>query len=320
MEIQAIIDAVTASPELLVGVTNHVIGTEKGTEIITNKANQLYETKIGDELKGIYDRFDQDAFEIIGEKPDVDENGRAVQKTYDFYKVKMQELKDLRAQKSSLTTDAEIKRLTKELETARANGGGAHWEKTFNTAKADWETKEADYKTQLSTLSTSIHTSQVESDINAGRAGIKFNPDIPKSAIDAIYSSVKTQLISSSKKDGDKIVYLDANGAAILNKEFAPASAADILKERMKDVILKDNVPGGGAQDVIVGSIKTTKVEGKDDQQNLVLESSLFKTRIDVMTAASKALQAEGIAKSDPRYQMLLDGAMKEYGKELPRS
>lgn len=318
---EQIIEAITANPEIGVAVTEHVITTEKGKEIIGNKAEAIYKNKIGDEVSRIHSQYDNDAFEILGEKPSSNPDGGKV-KTYDFIKDKLSELKTLREQKDSLTKDAEVQRLNSEIERLKKEGGGAHWEQTFNTAKGEWETKENQYKQQLEDLNKGIYTSSVENSINTAKAGLKFNPDVPQSAIDALYGSVKSALIANSKKEGDNIVYLKPDGSAILNKEYKPASAEEILKERMNDVLLKSNDnPGGGAQDTIAGSIKTTKVEGKDDQKSLVLDTTKFKTRVEFMKVVSETLKAEGIAKSNPAYQQLADKAAVEYKvSELPRS
>lgn len=318
---EQIIEAISSNPEIEGAVTQHVINTEKGKEIINNKATAIYGQKIGDEVKNIHSRYDQDAFEILGEKPATAEEGGKV-KTYDFIKSKLSELKQLREQKGSLNKDAEVQRLNQEIERLKTEGGGKHWEQTFTTAKTEWEQKEADYQKKLEDLNKGIYSTTVENNINTAKAGLKFNPDVPESAINALYGSVKSDLIANSKKDGDNIVYLKPDGSAILNAEYKPASADEILKERMKDVLLKkvDN-PGGGAQDKIVGSIKTTQVEGKDDQQSLVLDTTKFKTRQEFMKVVDETLKAEGIAKSNPRYKQLADKAAIDYKAiELPRS
>ena len=316
---EQIVQALNESPDLLTGVASHIITTDKGTEIVTNRANQIYDEKIGEEIKRVHGLYDENIFKGLGEKPGVGEDGNKV-KSYVFVEQIATELKELRGQKESLTRDAEIQRLTQELEQAKEQGGGGHWKQTFETEQQKWMTEKESLTGQLDSLKNGMHTSAIEGNVDQAKAGLKFNPDIPESAINAMYATIKSDLVKNSKKDGEKIVFLNKEGGVISDAEFKPANAEHILKERMKDVLLKNDVPGGGAQETIVGSIKTTTVEGKDEK-SLVLDATQFKNRVEFMEVAKKALKAEGIARTNADFQPLLDKAYKDYKVDtLPRS
>lgn len=316
---EQIVQALETNPELLTSVTSHVIETDKGTEIVTNKANQIYEQKIGEEIKRVHSLYDENIFKGLGEKPGVGEDGNKV-KSYIFVEKIAAELKELREQKQSLTTDAEIQRLTKELEKAKETGGGAHWKQTYETEQQKWTAEKEELTGRLTQLQNGIHTSAIEGSIENAKAGMKFNPDVPESAINALFSAIKNDLVSNSKKDGENIIFLNNEGSAIVDSEYKPADASFILKERMKDVLLKNDLPGGGAQDKIVGSIKTTQVEGKDEK-SLVLDTTQFKNRIEFNNVVKKALAAEGISSTHLEYRTLMDKAYTEYKVDtLPRS
>ena len=79
-----IIEALNTNPDLVTGLTTHIIGTDHGKKVITNQATSMYQQNIGEEVKNIYGRIDQDAFETLGEKPGEGEDGKKV-KTYDFF-------------------------------------------------------------------------------------------------------------------------------------------------------------------------------------------------------------------------------------------
>lgn len=314
---EQIVEALSSNEELLTGVATHVIATEKGKEILNNEASLIFEQRIGPKTKEIYDTFDNIAFQALGQKPQ--EIDGKMQKTSEFYSSLVDELKQLRSQKDSLTKDAEVQRLTSEIERLKTEGGGKHWEQTFNTEKSKWETREQELTQKIQELENGAYSSSVKNQIARAKSELKINPDVPKEAVDALFATVEADLVKNSKKDGDKIVYLNADGSVIVNAERSPDDAKGILSKRMASVLLNDNPSGGGADEVITGSIKTTKVEGKDDEQSLVLNGK-FETKLEFNKVASAALKDEGVLKSDPRYKALLDKAYKDYNvKDLPR-
>ena len=85
MELQQITEALNENTELLTGITNHILDSDKGKEIITNRAESIYQEKIGGEVSEIHKRYDEDMFTILGERPGTLEDG-GKQKTYDKIK------------------------------------------------------------------------------------------------------------------------------------------------------------------------------------------------------------------------------------------
>lgn len=315
-----IIEALNSNPELVSGIATHIIDTDHGKNLVQTRATALYQQNIGDEVKNIYGRFDQDAFETLGEKPAELEGGKK-EKTYDFTKRLFSELKDLREKKDQLNADAEVQRLKGEVEKLKTEGGGAHWQKTLETERQKWLQEKEELTKKNEQLEQGVYSSSVKGDIAKAKSELKFNPDIPKSAIDAMFSTIEAELVKNSKKEGEKIVYLDADGSIILDDQGFK-SAKGILEERLADVLLKDDGgSGGSAQETIVGSIKIKKVEGKDDVKSLSLKPGSFKTQVEFHKVATEALIAEGIPKSSDEHIKLLDKAKIEYNvKTLPRS
>ena len=315
---EQIVEALGQNADLLAGVAAHVATTDKGTEIINNRANVLFEERVGGKQKEVYDVFDNLAYTVLGQKPE--EVDGKLQKSSEFYNGLLDELKQLREKKGELTVDAEVKRLTDEVERLKAEGGGKHWEQTFNTEKAKWQTKEQELTDKIKQLTEGAYSSSVKNEIASAKSELKINPDVPKEAVDALFASIESDLIKNSKKDGDKIVYLKPDGSIITNAELGPDNAKGILQKRMASVLLKDDKSGGGADETIKGSIKTTKVEGKDDKKSLVLSQGTFKNRLEFTKIATEALKSEGITKSNPEFKKLLAQAYLEYNiKDLTR-
>ena len=319
MELTEITAALEGNAELLAGVTNHVIATDKGKEIVNNAANVIFDSRISDEISGVHTQYDNDAFEILGERPGNLDDG-SKQKTYAFLKEKLTELKTLRGQKESLTKEAEVARLTSEIEELKKNGGGAHWEKTFNTEKAKWLEEKTSLTEKLEQSQGSILNFHRQTDIANGLRGLKFDEKTPKEARQALIDSVMSDMLKNSRKEGELIVYLNPDGSVINNTEYKPESAENILKSRLKSVIANENTDkGGGADTVIKGSIETVNVEGNDVKTLKLVEGS-FKTKSEFIQVAEEALLKSGVTRGDSDWDKLKNEAYNRYKvSNLPR-
>jgi len=319
MELQEIITALDGNADLLTGLTTHVLGTDKGKEVITNKANSIFDTRISDEISGVHTQYDADMFEILGEKPKALDGGLK-QKTYDKIKELYVELKDLRGKKDSLSKDAEVVKLQQQIEDLKKNGGGAHWEQTFNTEKQKWIDERTKLVEQLEASQGSILDFHKQVDVEGGLRGLKFDEKTPEAARKALVNAVMADMLKNSKKEGDKIMYLDKDGNVIQNSEYAPESASNILKARLKDVLLNENADkGGGADPVIKGSIEITQVDG-NDKKTLKLADGSFKTKSEFLQVAEEALLKSGITREMSDWDKLKNEAYSRYNvKELPR-
>jgi hypothetical protein len=321
MELAEITAALEGNAELLNGITSFVLDTDKGKEVITNKAESIFQTRISDEISGVHSQYDNDAFDILGEKPKVLDDGKK-QKTYDFLKERLTELKTLRGQKDDLNVDAQIIKLNAQIEDLKKNGGGAHWEQTFNTEKAKWKTEREDLIKQATSAEGNIANFQKKSDIEAGLRGLKFNDDVPEAARKALVDNVVNNLINNSKIEDGKVIYLDDKGGVINDNEYKPQSAAGILKNSLKDILKNENTDGGGgAPTTITGSIETTKVDGKDDVKRLILQEGSFKTKTEFLAKAEEALLKAGITRTNTKdWDALKNEAYKRYQVgNLPR-
>lgn len=294
--------------------------TEGVKTIVTNKAEAIYKDRIDDEVKKIHTQYDDDMFDILGERPGSKDGTK--QKTYDKMKELLTDLKELRGKKDSLTKEAEVQRLQGEIEKLKKEGGASHVQAIFDQAKLDWEKKENDYKEQIANSSKSNEDYKKRTEIQTGIQQIKFNPDTPESVKKMIIENVEKSLIESSKFENGKLIFVDKDGKPLLNSKYEPKSPTEMLMslDAIKDIALKadDNKGGGGADPKIEGSIQTTSVDGKDTKK-LILQEGSFKTKNEFQTVANKALMDAGISKSDENYLLLMDQAYKDYKvAELP--
>lgn len=320
IEVSQIVEAITAKPEIVAELAPTLLETDKIKEVIANRSEAIYKERITGEVSQIHSQYDADMEAILGEKPGQLEDGTK-QKTYDKIKSLYTELKELRGQKESLSKDAEVARLQAEIQELKTNGPGAHWEETFKAEKARWTEKENSLNSRIQELNKSMTDGLKRSDIETGLRGFKFKSEVPESARQALIEMAVNNLVKNSKVEEGKVIYLDDNGAQIMDSEYKPESAKGILSNVLKDIIqTKDQGGGGGAPPKVVGSIETLTGQDGATKKRLSLNSADFKTKSEFLKAASTALIASGVAKGSKDWQELTNEAYTRYGvAEMPR-
>lgn len=317
MELQQILDAIGQKPELLDGLLQPVLESEKGKLAIANRVKTEVDTKISEEISKTYGRLDEDAFEVLGEKPGTKEEGKK-QKTHEFLKEKLTELKDLRDKKGQLDKDPEIQRLTQELEKIKKEGGGSHVQQVFDSAKGEWQTKEQNLLSQIEDLKKQSTEGTKKSAISNAIAAIKFSPDVDEEIKKLVIASAESHLMENSKIDENgKLIFLQADGKPAVNPTtYEPKDATAILADYVpiQKIILKES-GHTGASTTVKGNVTTTTVDGKDTK-SLTLPEGSFKTRSEFLTVAEQALKDAGITIRDSNYTRLKDEAYKAYKVE----
>lgn len=289
-------------------------------QIIGNKADSIFQEKITEEVAKTHKKYDEDMFEILGERPGTNEDGSKM-KTYNHIKKLYGELKDLRGQKDSLTKDAEVQRLTGEIERLKTEGGGKQIQEMFDQAKASWTEEKQGLLQKIADASTSNETFKKQTAISGGFNDIKWNPDTPESIKQMVIKQAEAELIKNSEFKDGKLIFLNAEGKPALNDKWEPKTVSEMLStmESIKAISLKEAKPGGNAKPEIKGSIHTANVEGKDTK-SLVLQEGSFKSKEEFQKVAQKAMLDSGMTRRDKEWQPLIDKAYKEYKvAELPR-
>jgi thioredoxin-related protein len=314
MEAEEIIQALTATPELVGKILPALAETEALKTLVTNRANAEKELLIADKIKEVHSKYDDDLFEVLGVRAGTGANG-AKEKTYELVKSKLAELKTLQGQKESLTKDAQVALLTSQIEELKKTGGAKEVKDMFDTAKAQWQEKETTYLDQIKNATQGKENFQKSVSIKSAFQELKFNPDIPEAVRKALIDNAEAELVKNSKLNEDgTLVFLDKEGKVILNPAtYQPKTASEVVEsmEVIKGISLKDDSKkGGGAKSEITGSIKTTTVEGKDTK-SLVLPEGI-KTKVQFIEEAEKALFASGITMRDPEFNELKNKAYKE--------
>jgi len=245
-------------------------------------------------------------YNILGERREKDE------KTYDAYKKRLTELKDLREKVKGVDTkvleakDSEIATLKQQLQDSDST-----WKKTYDTEREVWAGEKKGFQDEIATLKGNASANTILGDLAKGMAQIEFNPAIPEEARTAMIKQVEAKVLKNAEIQDGKVVYKGENGSILVNDLRAPMSAEELMRKELAP-ILKTSTPGGGAATGKAGEIVTVK-EGDTETETLVLDQTSFKTRRQFTEVSNKALLDLGIAKTDERFNKLKDAAYKEY-------
>jgi len=318
---ELIIEAIGKQPELVEQILPNLVELEPIKKTIENKASLIYQEKFDAEIKNVHSRYDQDVLEILGEAPGTKDDGTK-EKTYELIKRSLTELKTLRTQKDSLSKDEKVKELESRIAKLTNEGGGKHVQEMFDQAKQQWQQTEMEYKSKLSEAMNQTTNFQKTSEIESAFGKLKFDAKVPESLRNMVIDNVKKQLITNSKIEDGKLIFLDNEGKPIVDPvKYEAKDAFQVLSsiEAVKDILEKEPTKGGGAQTEINGNIQTiTGTDGKSSQK-LVFENTNFKTRLEFNNECEKALNNAGITIRDSRWNDLKTQAYNEYKvAELP--
>ena len=272
-----------------------VFTEQEHTTYLDNFAKTEVEKRIGDEISKVHSQYDNDAFEILGERKAGNE------KTYNFLKRKLRELKE-----SAGGSQVHLDRIA-QLEADLKNKSGDEQlkkdyeqiRKTYNEEKQTWEKKIQDYEASQQSM-------KIEIQLDAALPKLKFSDQIPENVRNIMIQAAKSKLLQSGKIVDGQLIFVDKDGATLRNKNNAlnPYTAEEMLTAELKDILgEKKVVPGTG--------VKPEIVKDKDGKETInVSVPDSVKTKEDL----SKYLMSLGLNRNSKEYQL----AYQEYSEKLP--
>lgn len=311
--LQQILDAIGTNPSLIDGLIKPILESDKGKGALTAAADVLYKANIDTEIGKVHAMYDDNVFEVLGKRPATGADGKK-EKTYDFIKKQLSELKRLSELETTLNENEKVKLLNQEIEKLKLSNGGDYWKGIFDSAKSDWEKEKGTLEQRATTAENAITTGAVALEIAKAKAGITFNPDVKENIRNIVLKNVEDSLLANAKVGDDgKVIFVDKDGKTKLNAKYEPISALEALMEspEIADIVLKDANPGGGAPPTTKTQISTTTVEGKD-KKKLNVPAGTFKTQSEWIEQAEAGLVASGITMRDPLWDQLKNEAYKE--------
>lgn len=293
-------------PTVFTEVLKHIVTTEEGKTLLDNHAKQYAEKVIGEKTSEIYNGIDKDILEILGV------NKPADKKTYDFVKELVTELKTLKEKKAGGEGTTEDAKKVVELQAQLDEIKKANWEGKYNGLVTETAKKIEGFTAKITELETGNLSSLVNIDLATGLSSIKFNPNIPKEAIDAMTGVVKDKILKTSKVVDGKVVYYKEDGTPYLNELFKPITAEEIFKTELKSVVV-GNVAGGGANPNEEKGKIITVGEGDTATKKVTLDPTKFNTKLTFATHIEEVLTSNGVEKNSEEWHKLTQEARKDY-------
>jgi len=200
---------------------------EQDTNYFNTIKNQVIEQEIPSRIKEVHDKYDEDIFQLTGERK------APTEKTYEFLKRKISDIK------SSKIEDSVLK-------------------EQLTTLQKQLEEKDKKYKSEMTDLESKYFGREIDflvsSDLGqiniALPAHLKTDEEKQK-YISTQKSMMKRDLLSAltAKKDNDgNVIFYDGEKQLISTTDGKPLKALDIIKERYGYYLAKDDIrQQGGA-------------------------------------------------------------------------
>lgn len=310
---EQIIEALKKNPEVVTGIIPAIQETEAFSTMFNNKVELSYKEKIGEEVKRVHGMYDAQ-LEKAGFKPNVKDDGNK-EKSYEMLDRYIEEYNGLKSKEGQLSVDERVKTLEAENARLLADSDG-HYKGLYESTKQTALGKEQELNDEIKQLKAGAEDFQKGIEIKGAVSGLKFNPDVSESVRKMIVDNVEKQLMSSSKMQDGKLVFVDQDGKVVNNTStYQPKTAIEMLQssDAIKDITLKeDQQRGGGADTKIEGAIETKSVEGKDTKR-LNLDGVSFKSQSEFIDVAEQKLSESGVTVNDEAWSQLKDKAFSEY-------
>ena len=311
---QQIADAIKANPNLVTEVMPTLQENPIVKTYVDNKANETFEANIGAKVKEIHDKYDETIFNVLGERPGQSEDG-SKQKTYEFLTDKLNSLKTFNEKKELLEKDALVLDLKGQIETLKTSGGGAFAEKLLKETQAEYSKAKEDWQNKFKTQAEETENLRKGYVVKTALATLKVDEGVAESLRNLVLQSAESDLMKSSKFEGDKLVFLNPDGTIRKNKStLEPMTPQEVLAEMeaVKTIIKAEGGQQGGGAKPTIGKIEKKNVEGKDVER-IELAAGSFKTQVEFTQIIEKSLQEAGVPVTDRRFTQLKDQAFKEY-------
>ena len=150
-------------------------------------------------------------------------------------------------------------------------------------------------------------------DLEKGLAGLKFNPNVPESALNILKDKIREDILKTAKVEDGKVVYYNEDGTPKTNGIYKPITAKEIYEAELKDVILTTSGGGGADKDSKTGNITITG-EGDSAKKRIDLDPTKFSTKLEFSNHIEEQLLANGIERNSDEWHSITQTAREEYG------
>jgi FtsZ-binding cell division protein ZapB len=240
----------------------------------------------------IHKRYDDDLFELFGERKETTE------KTYDFLKRKFSDLNE----KAKGTEPLQTK--IKELEEALKNDkGNEHLKNELQQVRDQYKQEKETWDNREKELLSNLDQHKLETELDKAMVGLKFNDDLPEDLRETFINKVKNDLSKSARIVEGKMIFVDDQDKTLVNKDnaFNPFTAKEMMEKNLESILDKKKEQPG---------LKKPQKKIVDGKEVLDLPNPNAKSRPEV----TQYLKEAGISQRNPEYMKLY----KEFTKDIP--
>lgn len=270
-----------------------VFTKDEHTTYLENFKKQEVDPLVSKSVSEIHKRYDDDMFELFGERKENDE------KTYNFLKRKVTELKTQTGESEKLQNKI------KELEETIKNGNGDELlKKQLEEVREKYKEEQEGWKEKEKEFLTTIETNKLDMELDKAMIGLKFKDDISQDIKDVFIGKVKADLIKNARFVDNTLVFVGEDGQTLVNKENAlnPYTAKEMMEKNLEGILTKVEKQNGPPKP------KTKIVDGNEV---IDLPDPQAKTREEV----TQYLIDNGVPRNSKRYGELY----KDFTKGLPK-
>jgi hypothetical protein len=286
----------TAQPELktaLIGLVESDVLTglkSKGLVVRTKDEetefiNNYEKNVIGPKIKSVHDQYDNDLFELTGEKK------LPTEKTYEFMKRKLTALKaESKAGNNDPVLADEIKALSAKLKERENYVAPDEVEKIKGKYFADSVSLRLGSSLDKKAISVPAHITDEKA---------------KQSFIETQRRFIKNDFVSrftAKQNDSGEIVYYEGDKLLTDAKTAAPKTEQQLIDESYSGYFVPDKKPAAGAGSGSGGS-------GKEPDAN----EATLKTKEDVLNYLTNKFEPEGIRQGNPKFNSEYGRIIKDY-------
>jgi hypothetical protein len=276
------------------GDTDYVLrSTKEEQSFLENYKTSVIEAEFDPQTSKIYKGIDDDIYSVLGERK------KPTEKTYDFLKSKLSDLKT-RAEK--------VTELESEITVLKQSKPDDAKLQEIRDLQNQIKKIKAQHDEELTQFSQRTQKSLIKSDIERGLMDLKIKDGIPEKVKQVYVNQIIDELAGSAEMRDGALVFLDADKKALRNPStMAPYTAKELLAEKMKDLI-----DVGHRQDGIKLPPDTPAISKSKDGKltmNFVLPGDITSRQ-----KLGEHLITLGVKRGTPEYVE----AYKTFGKDLP--
>jgi len=255
---------------------------EHKTFLENHLADQV-EKKIKPEIAKVHQAYDDDLFELTGERK------QPTEKTYDAYKRIMSRTKK----------DAElVPSLQKELEDlkkGKVSDPDEKLQKEYNDLQARHDAYKKEVEEKIKGMESGHKKTQIMGMLDRAIAGLKFNDSVPGNVRKTFIETTKSDLADMADIAEDTLVFRNKEGIVIKNEanSLHPYTAEEMVRERLKDIIDEGRRIEGPGKKPELHKDK----DGKDDIIITLPDNVLTKDDLTIHLAKL------GLERSSPEYK-----------------